>query len=66
MLTHAAYYVVDNYKGKLLNYVQLRKHPKYKETWKKYFSNERGRLCQEFRKEKKGLGKRVEGTNTFM
>ena len=37
---HAAYSVLDNDTGKLINYGQLRKHPNYKETWNKYFSNE--------------------------
>ena len=64
-MTHAAYSVLDNNPGKLLNYEQLRKHPKYQETWNKYFSNEIGRSCQWFGKGKNGIGKRVEGTNTF-
>ena len=34
ILTHALFSVSDNKTGKLLNYVQLKKHPKYAETWK--------------------------------
>ena len=59
MLTHVAYYFLDNETSKLLNYGQLRNHPKYKETWNKYFSNEMGRLFQGVGKEKKGLCKRL-------
>ena len=46
-------------------YGKLRKHPKFKETWNKYFSNEMGRLYQGVGNGKNGLGKRVEGTNNF-
>ena len=42
MLTHAAYSVLYNDTVK----TQLRNHPKYKETWNKYFSNEMVKLCQ--------------------
>ena len=45
-LTHAAYSDLDNETGKLLNYGQLRKRPKYQETWNKYFSNKMGSLFQ--------------------
>ena len=65
MLTHSAYYVLDNDTGKLLNYEQLRKHPKYKEAGNKYFSNEMGGLLQGAGRGKTEVGKRVEGTNTF-
>ena len=50
---------------KQLNYGQLINHPKFQETWNRYFSNEMGGLCQGVGKENKGIGKRVEGTNTF-
>ena len=33
-MTHAAHSVLDNDTGKKLNYGQLRKHPKFQETWK--------------------------------
>ena len=62
-MIHAAYSVLDNYTVKLMNYVQLRKHPKFQETWNKSFSNEMGRLCQGVGKGKNGLGKIVEGKN---
>ena len=65
ILTHAACSVLDNETGKQLNCVQFRKHPKFQETWNKYFSNEMGILWQGFSKGGKVLGKRVEGTNTF-
>ena len=66
MLTHAAYYVLYNNTGTILNYGQLRKHPKYQETWNKSFSNEMGRLCQGVGKGENVLGKRSEGKNSFM
>ena len=46
LLTHATKSVLDQETGKQLNYEQLRKHPKFQETWNKSFSNEMGRLCQ--------------------
>ena len=66
MLTHSAYYVLDNDTGKLLNYEQLRKHPKYKEAGNKYFSNEMGRLCQGVGKEKMGLLNELKEKIMFM
>ena len=39
LLTHVANSVLDHGTGKQLNYGQLRKHPKFQETWNKYFSN---------------------------
>ena len=65
MLTHAAYSVLDNDTGKQLNYGQLRKHTKFQGKWNKYFSNEMVRLCQGVGKGENGLGKIVEGKNTF-
>ena len=65
MLTHAAYYFLDNDTVKLLNFGQLRNNTKYQETWNKYFSKETGILCQGVGKGKHGLGKRVEVTNNF-
>ena len=65
ILTHAAYSVLDNDIGKLLNYGQLRNDTNYKEPWNTYFSNEIGGLCQGVGKGENGVGKRVEGTNTF-
>ena len=59
MLTNSAYYVLDNDTGKRINYGQMRKHPKYKETRNTSFSNEMGRLCQGIGKGKNGLGKRI-------
>ena len=65
MLTHAAHSVLDHDTGKLLNYVQLRKHPKFQETWNKYFSNKMGRLCQGVGTGENVLVKRVEVTDNF-
>ena len=65
ILTYAAYYILDNDTGKLLNYEKMRKHQNYKEAWNKSFSNEMGILYQGVGKGKNGIGKRVEGTNTF-
>ena len=65
LLTHVAHSVLYQETGKELNYGQLRKHPKCQEAWKKYFSNEMGRLYQEVRTGINGIGNRVEGTNTF-
>ena len=64
-MTHVAYLVLDHDTGKQLNYGQLRKHPKFQETWNKYFSNEMGRLCQGVGTGKNGLGKGLEGMDTF-
>ena len=43
---HVANSVLEQETGKQLNYGQLRKNPRFQETWKKSFSNEMGRLCQ--------------------
>ena len=64
--------VLDHDTGKTLEHRQLRRHPKYKETWDTSYANELGRLCQ-------GIGskptlapttpatrqQRVAGTDTF-
>ena len=65
ILTHAAYSVLDNEIGKVLNYGQLQRYPKYEETWNKYFSKRMGRLCQGVGKGNNDVGKSVEGTNIF-
>ena len=62
---HVAYSVLYHDTGKQLNYGQLRKHPKFQETWNKSFSNEMGILWQGVGTGDNGLGKRVEGTDTF-
>ena len=43
----------------------MRKHPKFQETRNKSFSNEMQRLYQGVGTGNNGLGKRVEGTDTF-
>ena len=62
-----AYSLADlvNETGKLLNYDQLRRHPRYAETWNKSFSNEMGGSCQGVGTENNGFDKRVDGTNNF-
>ena len=62
---HVVNSVFDHDTGKQLNYGKLRNHPKFQETWNKYFSNEMGRLCQVVGTGGNGLGKIVEGTNTL-
>jgi hypothetical protein len=50
--------VMDDKTGELMEYKQLMKHAKYKQTWGRAFGNEIGRLAQ-------GIPGRVKGTNTF-
>ena len=50
---------MDAETGKLLNYRQLRKNPKYKKGWDISSANEFGRLAN-------GVGGRVKGTNTII
>lgn len=50
--------VLDQETGKLLNYRQLLKSPKYNKEWSISSANEFGRLLN-------GVGKRVTGTNTM-
>jgi hypothetical protein len=56
--TDVANAVLDEETGKMLNYRDLLRHPKYKEAWSKSSANEFGRLAQ-------GVGGRVEGTETI-
>jgi hypothetical protein len=56
---HQALAVLDKETGKLLNYRQLLKHPKYKKDWDLSSANEFGRLAQ-------GVGGRIKKpTNTI-
>ena len=50
--------VMDDETGELMEYKQLMKHVKYRQTWGRAFGNEIGRLAQ-------GIPGRVKGTNTF-
>ena len=50
--------VLDTDTGKLLNYRQLLRHPKYKKGWRIWSANEFGRLAN-------GVGGRIKGTNTI-
>ena len=47
--------VMDHDSGKMMNYRQLRKHPKYNKAWTTSSANEFGRLAS-------GVGGRVKGT----
>jgi hypothetical protein len=50
--------VLDPDTGKLLEYCQLRRDQKFKETWERSAANDFGMLAQ-------GVGNRVKGTNTI-
>ena len=50
--------VMDAESGKLLNYQQLMKDPKYQKVWGISSANEFGRLAN-------GVGGRIKGTNTI-
>ena len=65
LLKHVASSVLDHDTVKQLNYEKIRKLPKFQETWNKSLSNEMGILCQGVGTGKNGLGKIVEGTDTF-
>ena len=55
---HEALAVMDRDTGKMMNYRQLIRNPKYKEVWAKSSANEFGRLAN-------GVGGRLKGTNTI-
>ena len=55
---HAAFPVLDPETGKLLEYRQLLRHPKFKEAWNISAANEFGRLAQ-------GIKGRVKATDTI-
>ena len=58
--------VMDVDTGEMLEFRQLRKHPKYKKIWDTSYSNELGRLCQGVGKDPSNpMIQRVKGTNTF-
>ena len=50
--------VMDADSGKMLNYRQLMRNPKYKKQWSVSSANEFGRLAN-------GVGGRIKGTNTI-
>ena len=55
-----------NETGELLEYSQLRRHPKYKKVWNTSYSNELGRICQGVGSgTREGNKQRVKGTDTF-
>ena len=55
---HEALAIMDAETGKVLNYRQLMKSQKHKETWSKSSANKFGRLAN-------GVGGRIKGTNTI-
>ena len=55
---HQAMAVMDAETGKLLNYKQLTRDPKYKKRWSVSSANEFGQLAN-------GVGVRIKGTNTI-
>ena len=58
--------VLDKPSGQLLEYRQLRKHPKFAHKWNTSYANDLGRLCQGVYKGSKGPKKQhVEVTNTY-
>ena len=58
--------VLDKTSGKLMQYRQLRKYPKFVHIWNTSYANELGQLCQGIGKGSKGPRQQhVEGTNTF-
>ena len=58
--------VMDQETGEMLEFRQLRRHPKYKKIWETSYANELGRLCQGVGTNKKDpTQKRVKGTDTF-
>ncbi len=57
--------VLDSATGEFLEHRQLRRDPRYKETWDKSYANELGRLCQSISTGTKPGTKHVDGTNTF-
>ena len=58
--------VMDTVTGETLEHLQLQRHPKYKKTWNKSYSNELGRLFQGIGKGSKAPKQQhVEGTDTL-
>ena len=58
--------VLDETPRQLLQYRQLRKHPKFAHIWNTSYANELGRLCQGIGQGSKGpKHQHMEGTNTF-
>jgi hypothetical protein len=58
VLCEIARAVMDDKTGELMEYRQLMKHAKHKQTWGRAFGNEIGRLAQ-------GIPDSIQGTNTF-
>ena len=66
LLLHLAYPMTNKETGKALEYRHLKRHPKLAITWQHSYSNDMGRLCQDFGQGTEGTnGKSVAGTDTF-
>ena len=57
--------VLDEETGQLMEYRQLRKHPKYAANWTTSYSNEMSRICQGIGKITEGTEQCIQGTYTF-
>ena len=58
--------VLDNETGESIEYIQLRRHLKYKKVWNISYSNELGWICQGVGSSTSGGKKqRVKGTDSF-
>ena len=63
---HTAMLVLGNETGESLEYIQIFRHPKYKEVWNTSYSNELERLCQGVSSgTTRAKKQRVKGTETF-
>ena len=65
LLTKWAMPILDKESGQLLEYRQLRGHPKYHVVWNDSYFNELGRLCQGVGTNADGTGQPIDGTDTF-
>ena len=58
--------VMDEETGEMLEFRQLRNHPKYKKIWETSYANELGRLCQGVGVKKEDPTQQlVKGTDAF-
>ena len=64
-ITRLAMPVMYEETGQLINYCQLRTHPKFAHIWNQYYSNEMVRLCQGVGTGKDVTRKISDGTDTF-
>ena len=57
IMTHVVFSIFDNKTGKMLNYGQLQRHPKYAETWKNISPMKWGYYAKELVRERMALAK---------